>query len=199
MPKRTSKKIAKKHTSRVLFLAITALVCFIVIFSLSAATSSTIAASSDCKIPNGGDTDNNGIGDAGVLVGCNYTWVYTYDASGAFYWDKDDRGIIASAGITAVADLDSSTLSVCKDQIRSRGDFNNDPTLNYPYIISGEVSLTSVCRGYDGKGTAHYQIVSQDDPRYTGHPAYKIWETWEYKVITESGSGNFVAKFLHVL
>jgi len=51
---------------------------------------------------------------------------------------------------------------------------------------------------YDGTGAYNYLIVHQTDPRYTGNPDWAIWDTWEYHVLTESGSGNLVRPESHV-
>ncbi|MEK7605788.1 MAG: hypothetical protein AAB478_04700 [Patescibacteria group bacterium] len=145
------------------------------------------ASSSVCKIPNGGDADNNGIGDAGVRVVCNYTSVYAYDSSDAYYWDLGDGRIYTSAGITTIDDLDQDTLSVCDYQVHTKGSFNNDP-----YQDTGVISNMIRCSGFGGNATFNYQIVHSDDPRYTGNPDWAIWGDWEYHVLTESGSGNVV-------
>src|SRR5687768_12931295 len=69
---------------------------FLFLFSLLLALvlipspSVSAATGEGCKIPNGGDVDNNGIGDAGVQVVCNYTSVYAYDAFDDYYWDLGD-------------------------------------------------------------------------------------------------------------
>lgn len=174
---------------RRIFVALALLVAIGFGFMGSTIQSSPVsAASSDvCKIPRGGDADNNGIGDAGVQVVCDYTALYAYDVSGAYYWDLGDGRVYTSAGIDTIDDLDQDTLSVCNYQVHTRGSFNNDP-----YMDSGDISNMIRCYGYDGNATYHYQIVSQDDPRYTGNPDWAIWGTWEYHVLTESGSGNIV-------
>ena len=146
------------------------------------------ATGDNCKIPRGGDADNNGIGDAGVQVVCNYDSVYAYDANGDYYWDLGDGRGDTTAGITSVADLDAATLSVCDYRVHSKGDFGNNQ-----FMDSGDISNMIRCYGYEGTSTYHYQIVSQEDPRYTGNPDFAIWGTWEYHVLTESHSGNLVA------
>jgi hypothetical protein len=79
--------------------------------------------------------------------------------------------------------VDGST--VCKLVVTYRGDFGNDPYLN-----SGEISNHYECKGPDGNATFNYQIVSQDDPRYTGNPDWSVWGNWEYHVLTQGGQGN---------
>jgi hypothetical protein len=161
------------------------------LFGLTVAATSPVSAanSSVCKIPKGGDADNNGSADAGVQVVCNYTSVYAYDASEAYYWDLGDGRIQTSAGITSIADLDQATLSVCDYQIHTKGTFENDP-----FQDSGVISNMIRCHGYDGNATFNYQIVHETDPRYTGNPDWAIWGEWEYHVSTESGVGNLVRK-----
>jgi hypothetical protein len=148
---------------------------------------SSTSASNHCRIPRGGDTDNNGIGDAGVQVVCNYTSVYAEDVNGDYYWDLGDGRVYTSPGVSSIADLDQATLDVCYYQVHTKGDFGNDPFMN-----SGDISNMIRCQGYSGVSTYHYQIVSQDDPRYVGNPDWAIWGTWEYHVLTVSGSGNLV-------
>lgn len=149
--------------------------------------SASAAGGSNCNIPRGGDADGNGIGDVGVQVVCNYTSYYAYDASGAFYWDLGDGRIQSSAGISSSADLDQSTLTECFYQVHTRGSFNNDP-----FQDTGEISNRINCRGFDGTSAYNYLIVAPDDPRYSGDPAFAIWGTWEYHVLTQSGDGNLV-------
>jgi hypothetical protein len=153
------------------------------------ATVGSAATGAACKIPRNGDTDNNSIGDAGVQVICNYDSVYAYDADGDYYWDLGDGRVYTSPGISSIEDLDPTTLSVCDYRIHTKGDFGNDP-----YMNSGDISNMIRCHGYDGVATYHYQIVSDDDPRYRGDPNYAIWGTWEYHVLTESGNGNYIPK-----
>jgi hypothetical protein len=82
-------------------------------------------------------------------------------------------------------------LTSCYYQIQYRGAFNNDP-----FLDSGWIKNQINCRGYE-HGTFNSTIVSQDDPRYTGDPAYAIWGTWEYHVDTSSGSGNWIRPDKH--
>lgn len=140
---------------------------------------------SNCMIPNGGDADNNGIGDVGVQVVCNYDSIYASDASGAYYWDLGDGRIYTSSGISSIADLDQTTLDTCYYRVHTQGTFNNDP-----YMDTGVISNMIRCSGYSGTSTYHYQIVDTTDPRYRGIPELSIWGNWEYHVLTESGSGN---------
>lgn len=132
------------------------------------------------------DKDGNGSPDAGVQVVRNYQSVYAYDAYGLWYWDLGDGRV---QGNSSFEGLDQETLSVCDYQVHSKGDFNNDP-----FLDSGVITNNIHCYGYDGNATYYYQIVSEDDPRYTGDPEWAIWGTWEYHVYTVSGEGNLVAK-----
>ena len=166
------------------------------LFCLALMTTATVSAAggknTNCMIPRNGDVDNNNIGDAGVQVVCTYDSVYAYDAGGDYYWDLGDGRIYTSPGITQIADLDADTLSTCFYRIHTKGDFNNDP-----FMDSGVISNMIHCKGHDGNGAYHYQIVSEDDPRYVGNPEWAIWGTWEYHVLTESHNGNLVAHFFH--
>ncbi len=128
------------------------------------------------------DQDGNGIPDAGVFVTGHYTSFYSEDASGAYYWDLGDGRVYTSAGITSPADLDPATVVNCDYVNNYRADYGNDPYMNEGWI-------TNNINCDDG---THYKylIVSQTDPRYTGDPDLAVWGTWEYHVITESGSGN---------
>jgi hypothetical protein len=159
------------------------------VIAILPATLGSAATGAGCKIPKGGDADNNLIGDAGVQVICNYDSVYAYDASAAYYWDLGDGRVYTSSGISSIDDLDQETLSVCDYRIHTKGDFGNDP-----YMNSGDISNMIRCYGYDGVAAYHYQIVSSDDPRYRGDPDYAIWGTWEYHVLTASGTGNYIPK-----
>jgi hypothetical protein len=145
-----------------------------------------------CMIPNGGDMDNNGIGDVGVQVVCNYTSVYAYDYDGNYYWDLGDGRVqTSSPAITSADDLNQDTLTTCYYQVHTKGSFNNDP-----FQDTGEISNMINCRGVDN-GSYHYQIVSQGDPRYTGNPDWAVWGTWEYHVDVEFNLGNVVAHSVH--
>ena len=135
------------------------------------------------------DQDNNGIPDAGVFVNGHYTSLYAYDANGDYYWDLGDGRIYKT--VDSVDDLDQETLTTCKYVNNYRADFGNDPFMN-----TGWIQNHIVCTGYE-KGHYNYLIVHQDDPRYTGNPDWAIWGTWEYHVLTETGSGNLVKHMPH--
>lgn len=143
------------------------------------------ATGENCKIPNGGDADNNGIGDVGVQVVCNYDSVYAVDGAGDYYWDLGDGRVYTSAGITSIDDLDAATLDVCDYRVHTKGTFENTP-----YQDSGEISNMIRCSGYSGTSTYHYQIVHETDPRYRDIPELAEWGTWEYHILTQSGDGN---------
>jgi hypothetical protein len=147
--------------------------------------SASAATGDGCNIPNGGDVDGNGIGDDGVQVICTYTSVYAYDASGDYYWDLGDGRIQGT--VNSIDELDQITLSVCDYQVQTKGSFENDP-----FQDSDVISNMIHCYGYDGNATYNYQIVHQDDPRYTGNPDWSIWGSWEYHLSTQSGAGNLV-------
>jgi hypothetical protein len=131
------------------------------------------------------DSDNNGYPDVGVTTVGKYTSVYAYDANNAWYWDLGDGRIQGTVG--SIADLDQATLTVCDYQVQYRANFENDP-----YMDSGWIINNINCSGYDDNGNYNYLIVHQTDPRYTGNPDWAVWGTWEYHVLTESGSGNLV-------
>lgn len=131
------------------------------------------------------DKDDNGYPDAGVKVNGQYTSVYAYDATGAYHWDLGDGRIY---GVGSIADLDQATLTTCDYVNVYRADFGNDPFMN-----SGWIQNHINCYGYDDNGTYQYLIVHETDPRYTGNPDWAIWGTWEYHVLTASGSGNLVS------
>jgi hypothetical protein len=73
--------------------------------------------------------------------------------------------------------------------VNYRGDFGNTP-----YLDSGWIQNHWVCKGPDGTSTFNYLFVHESDPRYTGDPEWEIWGTWEWKVLTESGYGNWVKR-----
>lgn len=131
------------------------------------------------------DQDGNGYPDAGVYVNGHYTSVYAYDAGGDWYWDLGDGRVLGSVGV--IEDLDVATLTRCDYVINYRADFGNDPFMN-----EGWIQNHINCSGFDDNGQYNYLIVSQADPRYTGNPDWAVWGTWEYHVLTESGSGNLV-------
>lgn len=166
-----------------LFLGVALVMGFVLV---SGVTGPDVAASDHCRYPKNWDADNNGVADAGVTVNCNYQSVYAYDASGAYYWDLGDGRVYGVASIDA---LDQSTLSVCDYQVHSKGDFGNTP-----FLDSGVITNNIHCSGHDGNASYYYQIVSSDDPRYTGDPDWAEFGTWEYHVYTVSGEGNLVAK-----
>lgn len=123
----------------------------------------------------------------GTVVG-HYTSVYAYDASGAYYWDLGDGRIYTyPSTITAVSDLDETTLSVCDYEINYRGDFGPDPFMDNGWIMNN-----ILCSGYDGTLHYKYLIVHETDPRYEGNPDWAVWGTWEYHVLTQSHFGNLV-------
>lgn len=136
--------------------------------------------------PNRYDRDHNGIPDAGVYVSGHYTSVYAYDLVGGWYWDLGDGRVQGNAA--SVDDLDQETLTVCDYVVNYRADFNNDP-----YMDHGWIQNHINCHGADDNGHYNYLIVSDTDPRYTGNPDWGVWGTWEYHVLSESGSGNVVA------
>ncbi len=131
------------------------------------------------------DQDGNGFPDAGVYVNGHYTSTYAYDASGDWYWDLGDGRVQGTVG--SIAELDAGTLSRCDYVNNYRADFGNDA-----YMNEGWIQNHIRCSGYDGRAHYNYLIVSQTDPRYTGNPDWAVWGTWEYHVLTESGSGNLV-------
>lgn len=134
------------------------------------------------------DKDGNGFPDAGVYVNGHYTSLYAYDATD-YYWDLGDGRVQGSVG--SVDDLDPATLTVCKYVNNYRADFGNDAFMN-----EGWIQNHITCSGVD-PGTYNYLIVSQTDPRYTGNPAWAVWGTWEYRVLTVSGFGNLVRPYNH--
>lgn len=133
------------------------------------------------------DKDGNGSPDAGVFVNGHYTSMYAYDDNGAWYWDLGDGRVQGT--VSSVDELDQETLTVCNYVNNYRADFGNDPFMN-----EGWIQNHIKCRGFDDNGTYNYLIVSQTDPRYRGNPDWAVWDTWEYHVLTESGSGNLVRK-----
>ena len=131
------------------------------------------------------DADDNGIPDEGVVVNGHYYSVYAYDANGDWYWDLGDGRVQGTVG--SIDDLDQATLTTCDYVINYRASFENDPFMDY-----GSIHNNIKCYGYDDNGHYNYLIVHESDPRYTGNPAWSIWGTWEYQVLTESGSGNIL-------
>ncbi|MBI2098363.1 MAG: hypothetical protein HYT49_01725 [Candidatus Wildermuthbacteria bacterium] len=129
------------------------------------------------------DQDANGYPDAGVNSVGKYTSLYAYDANGNWYWDLGDGRIQGTVG--SVEDLDQATLTACEYQVEYRGQFGNDP-----YLDSGWINNEINCAGYGDNGNYVYVVVHQSDPRYEGNPEWAIWGTWEYHVLTISGTGN---------
>lgn len=132
------------------------------------------------------DTDNNGYPDVGVTTTGKYVSLYADDASGGWYWDLGDGRIYGN--VSSVDQLDAATRTICDYQNQYRAQFNNDPYMDNGWIINA-----INCRGY-APGAYLYLIVHESDPRYTGNPDWAIWGTWEYHVLTVSGSGNLVAR-----
>jgi len=133
------------------------------------------------------DADNNGYPDAGVVVTKHWDSLYAEDAGGDWYWDLGDGRVYGTAD--SVDELDAATTSTCDYTNNSRGEFNNDP-----YQDTGWISNAITCNGYGGTGHWTYLMVHSSDPRFTGDQARSDelgWgPDWEYKVLTESGSGN---------
>lgn len=92
-----------------------------------------------------------------------------------------DAGVIVSGGYAGTY-VDGAT--TCALRVTYRGDFNNDP-----YLDSGVINNHYVCKGPDGNMTFNYQIVSSDQPNYTGS-GWPVWGTWEFRVLTQGGQGN---------
>lgn len=141
------------------------------------------------------DLDDNGYSDAGIYVNGHYTSIFAYQGEYGdgyypeyYYWDLGDGRVYGTVG--SIDELDQETLTVCYYEVNYRADFNNDPFMDHGWIINN-----INCMGYDDDGTYHYLIVSETDPRYTGNPDWAVWGTWEYKVLTESGSGNLVPPY----
>lgn len=103
-------------------------------------------------------------------------------------YDADSNGFPdAGVTVTGVYSFEYAYgASVCKYQVQYRGTFENDA-----YLDTGWIRNSINCRGQD-HGTYNYLIVHETDPRYTGNPDWAEWGTWEYHVLTESGSGNIV-------
>jgi hypothetical protein len=161
------------------------------VIALLAMSISVIEAKPSCPgtvVPgqcNKSDADNNGYPDAGVYVVGHYTSVYAYDNNGQWYWDLGDGRIQGTVG--SVGALDQATLTQCDYEVNYRADFGNDPYMNDGWIINN-----IKCRGFDDNNHYHYLIVSSNDPRYTGNPAWAVWGNWEYHVDVEGHSGNLV-------
>lgn len=136
------------------------------------------------------DGDDNGYADEGVKVNGHYTSLYAYDAVGDYYWDLGDGRVRGT--VDSVDELEDSTLTTCDYVVNYRGTFDNDP-----FMDSGWIQNHINCSGYDDNGKYNYLIVHETDPRYRGNPDWLIWGTWEYHVLTESGSGNLVRPMTH--
>lgn len=134
------------------------------------------------------DSDDNGYSDAGVYVNGVYQSLYAYDGNADYYWDLGDGRVQATVG--SVDELDEETLTVCNYRNVYRADFGNDAFMNAGWIINN-----INCKGAE-KGSYHYLIVHETDPRYTGNPDWAIWDTWEYHVLTQSGQGNLVDRLV---
>src|SRR3954451_12613273 len=99
-----------------------------------------------------------------------------------------DNNRISDAGVQVVGNytdtyVDGDTVSSLR--VNYKGDFGNTPSLD-----SGEIQNHYVCKGPGGNSTFNYEIVSNDDPRYTGNPDWAVWGTREYHVLTHGGQGN---------
>lgn len=132
------------------------------------------------------DVDHNGFPDAGVYVSGHYTSLYAYDADGDWYWDLGDGRILGT--VASPNDLNAATRTTCDYVVNYRADFNNDALMDHGWI-QNHIN----CSGFDDNGHYNYLIVSDTDPRYTGNPDWAVWGTWEYRVLSVSGSGNLVA------
>jgi hypothetical protein len=163
------------------------LLALVVVVALIVPAGSALATNKNNKKV---DADNNGYPDLGVVVNSNYTSVYAYDANGDDYWDLGDGRIQGTVG--SIDELDAATLTRCDYVINTRGTFENNP-----FQDTGWIQNHIVCDGYDGHETYNYLIVHESDPRYTGNTDWAIWGNWEYKALTESGSGNLVRPMNH--
>lgn len=161
----------------------------IIATAMAAATLLCTAGVADAKPSSKTDADDNGYPDVGVVVTRHWTSVYAYDASNAWYWDLGDGRVLGT--VSSIDDLDQDTLSRCDYVNNSRGTFDNDP-----FQDSGWIQNHIRCSGYDGKAHWNYLIVHESDPRYTGNPDWAIWGTWEYTILTQSGSGNLVDRLV---
>ena len=137
------------------------------------------------------DSDGNNYPDVGKIVTGKYVSIYAYDAQDQWYWDLGDGRINGTVG--SIAELDQATLTACKYQVQYRGAFDNNPFLDSGWILN-DIN----CKGYDDNSTYNYLIVHETDPRYRGNLDFAVWGTWEYKVLTQSGFGNFVRPEHHI-
>jgi hypothetical protein len=133
------------------------------------------------------DADGNGYPDSGRIVTGTYESLYAEDARGNWWWDLGDGRILGT--VSSLEALDAATLTRCDYQVSYRGDFGNTPSLD-----SGWMNNSIRCHGHT-RSTSHYLIVHRTDPRYTGNPDWSVWGDWEYRVLTESGSGNLVRPY----
>lgn len=136
------------------------------------------------------DTDGNGFPDEGVEVNGVYTALYAYDGAGDWYWDLGDGRILGT--VASPDDLDRETRTDCVYHNQYRGTFGNDP-----FQDSGWIKNNIRCSGAE-KGTYHYVMVHESDPRYTGNPDRALWGSWEYHVLALSGFGNLARPRSHV-
>ncbi len=127
---------------------------------------------------------------------CNFSIIYAYDDLGGWYKDFGDGQIYTSPStITSIQDLDSATLTTCGYQVHARGKFDNNAGLVTG--DSGNILLIKHCYGYayndfGGHGTELYQLISPDDPRYTGDSW--AFSTWEFQLWIKSHFGNLVVR-----
>jgi hypothetical protein len=163
-------------------------IIFVLLASLLLATTAMAATSVPGHQKDKYDQDGNGFPDAGVEVVGKYNSLYAYDANWDWYWDLGDGRVQGTVG--SVDELDAETLTECVYQVVYRADFGNNPFMDSGWIINN-----INCSGYDDNGSYHYLIVHETDPRYQGNPDWAIWGTWEYHVLTESGSGNLVRPY----
>lgn len=153
------------------------LIGFIAVLGVSISMTA-VASASSTAVPGQQGREGNVTG--------HYTSVYAEDSGGEYYWDLGDGRVYTSPGISSIADLDQSTLTVCNYEVNYRGDFGGDE-----FLDSGWIMNQINCTGYES-GHYSYLIVSEGDPRYRGNPEYAEWGNWEYHVLGESGSGNLV-------
>lgn len=110
------------------------------------------------------------------------------DADGNGY---PDAGQVVSGNYT---DTYSGADGVCEVRVNYRGTYENDP-----FLDTGWIQNHWRCVASDGSVTTYqYLLVHESDPRYTGNPDWSVWNTWEYKILTESGAGNYVRPASHV-
>ena len=102
-----------------------------------------------------------------------------------------DAGQVVSGNYTETySDADGD----CEVRVNYRGTYENDA-----YMDTGWIQNHYRCVAPDGSASTYqYLMVHESDSRYTGDPDRALWGTWEYTVLTESGSGNFVRPAGHV-